>query len=137
MDPDDPPYCYLTTTGRRTGGLHRIEIWFALHEEVVYLLSGAGDRSDWVRNLMASPQVTLEIGDRTRATRARLVEAGTDEDRLARRLLVEKYQPGSKEDLSGWGRSSLVIAIHQIGGESGTWAAQASSKPIENIRSRS
>jgi len=25
-------FCYLTTTGRRTGRLHTIEMWFALEE---------------------------------------------------------------------------------------------------------
>jgi deazaflavin-dependent oxidoreductase (nitroreductase family) len=110
-DPADLPFCYLTTTGRRTGRPHRIEIWFALQEGVVYLLSGGRDRSDWVRNLMISPDVTLTIGERTRTTRARVVEAGTEEDALARRLLVEKYRGGSEGSLAGWGRSSLPVAI--------------------------
>jgi deazaflavin-dependent oxidoreductase (nitroreductase family) len=105
------PYCYLTTTGRISGRPHRIEIWFALHGRTVYLLSGGTDRSDWVRNLMVSPDVVLEIGDRRRATRARVVAHGTDEDALARRLLVEKYQRGYGEDLTDWGRTSLPVAI--------------------------
>ncbi len=110
-DPADLPYCYLTTTGRRTGASHRIEIWFALHAGTVYLLSGGAERSDWVRNLIASPDIEVEIGDSMRATRARVIVPGFDEDVLARRLLVEKYQPGAGEDLSEWGRSSLPIAI--------------------------
>jgi deazaflavin-dependent oxidoreductase (nitroreductase family) len=105
------PFCYLTTTGRVSGRPHRIEIWFALREGIVYLLSGGTDRSDWVRNLMVSPDVVLEIGDVRRDTRARVVEPGTDEDALARRLLVEKYQPGYGEDLGSWGRTSLPVAI--------------------------
>ena len=39
-------YCYLTTSGRITGGSHRIEIWFALHDGVVYLLASDGERTD-------------------------------------------------------------------------------------------
>ena len=104
-------FCYLTTTGRITGRPHRIEIWFALHEETVYLLSGDRDRADWVRNLMVSPDVVLEIGERKRITRACVLEPGTEEDDRARRLLVEKYQPGYGEDLSGWRRTSLPVAI--------------------------
>jgi deazaflavin-dependent oxidoreductase (nitroreductase family) len=112
-DPDlaSLPFCYLTTTGRASGRPHRIEIWFALHDALVYVLSGGADRSDWVRNLMVSPDVVLEIGDRRRATRARIVEPGTSEDALARRLLVEKYQPGYGSDLGEWGRTSLPVAI--------------------------
>ena len=112
--PSDPAaleFCYLTTTGRITGGAHRIEIWFALHEGVVYLLSGDRDRSDWVRNLMVSPVVVLELGERRRTTSARVVAEGGKQDALARRLLVGKYQPGSGENLSDWGRTALPVAI--------------------------
>ena len=109
-DQADLPFCYLTTTGRVSGRPHRIEIWFALHGGNAYLLSGGRDRSDWVRNLIAEPGVDLEIGGETRRTIARVVEAGTDEDALARRLLVEKYRT-SDDDLASWGRTSLPIAI--------------------------
>jgi hypothetical protein len=40
---------------------------------------------------------------------ARLVEPGTDEDALARRLLLEKYQRG--DELAGWGQGALPIAL--------------------------
>jgi deazaflavin-dependent oxidoreductase (nitroreductase family) len=104
------PFCYLTTTGRVTGRSHRIEIWFALHAEVVYVLSGGREHADWVRNILVSPRVVLEIGDVKRLTDARPVEPGTDEDALARRLLLEKYG-GPGEDLSEWSRTSLPVAI--------------------------
>ena len=108
----DLDFCYLTTTGRITGTAHRIEIWFALHEHTVYLMAGDRDRSDWVRNILASPQVTLEIGNRRVATTARIVGADEPADPLARKLLVAKYggRPGSG-DLSSWGRSALPVAI--------------------------
>ena len=102
---------YLTTTGRITGTPHRVEVWFALEDETVYLLAGGGDRSDWVRNLMVSPIVTLKIGDVQRVTRGRIVKEGTDEDASARRLLVEKYAARDRTDLTDWGRTSLPIAV--------------------------
>jgi len=104
-------YCYLTTTGRVSGAPHRIEIWFALREETVYLLSGGVERSDWVRNLMASPEVVLELGDRRRTTQARVVEPGTDEDALARRLLLDKYTARGNADLHEWAATALPVAI--------------------------
>jgi deazaflavin-dependent oxidoreductase (nitroreductase family) len=106
----DLDYCYLTTTGRRTGEPHRIEIWFALADGVAYLLSGGGDRSDWVRNLMIAPDVVLEIGDNKRATRARIV-TDPEEDALARRVVVDKYRPRYRGDLTEWGTTSLPVAI--------------------------
>jgi deazaflavin-dependent oxidoreductase (nitroreductase family) len=113
-DPGGHAFCYLTTTGRVSGRSHTIEIWFALHGRTLYLLSGGGDRSDWVRNLQRDPAVTVRLGWRDADElpgRARVVEAGTDEDELARRLVAGKYQPGYGGDLSGWRRSALPVAV--------------------------
>jgi deazaflavin-dependent oxidoreductase (nitroreductase family) len=110
-DPAELDYCYLTTTGRVSGAPHRIEIWFALQGETVFLLSGGVERSDWVRNLMISPEVGLELGDRRRTTRARVVEPGTDEDALARRLLFDKYTARGNTDLKEWAATALAVAI--------------------------
>lgn len=104
------PYAYLTTIGRRTGHPHRIEIWFATQDGRVYLLAGGRDRSDWVRNLQANPQVTVEIGDESHAGIARILEEGTAEDRLARDLLVEKYATPSNA-LTDWKWRSLPVVI--------------------------
>ena len=106
----DLDYCYLTTTGRHSGRPHRIEIWFAVSDGVAYLLSGGGERSDWVRNLTISPDVVLEIGGEKRTTKARVV-TDPDEDALARRIVGEKYQPRHQGNLDDWGTTSLPIAI--------------------------
>jgi len=106
----DQPYLYLTTTGRRTGQPHRIEIWFATQGPRIYLMAGGRDRSDWVRNLRANPRVLVELGDETHTGQARILEPGTTEDRLARTLLLAKYGP-TEDDLDEWGRTSLPVAI--------------------------
>jgi deazaflavin-dependent oxidoreductase (nitroreductase family) len=106
---EDLDYAYLTTTGRRSGRPHRIEIWFALVDGVVFFLSGGGDRSDWVRNLV-SPEVVVELGNERRTRPARVVTDG-NEDRLARAALVSKYTPRYRGDLEEWGRTSLPIAV--------------------------
>ena len=103
------PYAYLTTIGRRTGRPHRIEIWFAAQDGRVYLLSGGRERADWVRNLRANPRVTLELGGETRAGAARVLHAGTDEDRRTRELLVGKYRTGN--ELDEWGRAALPVVV--------------------------
>ena len=102
-------FCYLTTVGRVTGRQHEIEIWFAVEDGVLYMLSGAGDRSDWVRNLRREPAVTVRIAEEKFKGHARVVD-NPEEDELARRLLVEKYErsPGS---LSGWRRRALPVAV--------------------------
>lgn len=68
-------------------------------------------RSDWVRNLTAVPSVSVRVGRDELAARARVVARGTDEDRLARRLLLAKYQAPGSTDLEDWGRRALVVAL--------------------------
>ncbi len=104
------PYAYLTTTGRRSGQPHRIEIWFGEHRGRMYLLAGGGDGSDWVRNVRANHRVTVELGGETRAGVARILQGGTDEDRLARDLLVAKYATPD-DPLDDWKQQSLPVAI--------------------------
>jgi deazaflavin-dependent oxidoreductase (nitroreductase family) len=101
-------FCYLTTTGRVTGRLHTIEIWFAMDGPTLYMLSDS-DRSDWVKNLGRAPEVTVRIADERFEGHARVVERG-EEDELARQLLVAKYEqtPGS---LSSWRRTALPVAV--------------------------
>lgn len=107
----DADFAYLTTIGRKTGRRHRIEIWFALENGVVYLLSGGGARADWVRNIRADPTVRLQIGSREIAARARMVRRPV-EDRRARELLDGKYMEWrASRTLSSWARRSLPIAI--------------------------
>lgn len=102
-------FCYLTTTGRMTGRPHMIEIWFAAQDGALYMLSGGRDRSDWVKNLIEEPSVTVRIADETFEGEARVV-VDVEEDELARSLLVEKYEkrPGSLDD---WRRASLPVAV--------------------------
>jgi deazaflavin-dependent oxidoreductase (nitroreductase family) len=103
-------FCYVTTTGRRTGIPRRIEIWFAMDDGTIYLLSGGGDRSDWVRNMIHTPDVTVRIGDQTFGGRARIV-SDPSEDRTARNLLFAKYDPTYAGDLTSWRDTALPVAI--------------------------
>ena len=103
-------YCYLTTTGRRSGRPHRIEIWFAASGDTVYLLAGGGRSSDWVRNLIAEPIVTVELGGEVRRARARLVTADAEDER-ARSLVADKYQARTSDDLSSWRARALPVAL--------------------------
>jgi deazaflavin-dependent oxidoreductase (nitroreductase family) len=112
----DDDYCYLTTTGRRSGRPHQIEIWYAapVGGTTLYLLAGGRESSDWVRNLAADPACTVRLGRRDapgRTARARVL-AGTDaEDPVARTLVFDKYQPRSDGDLSGWRERALPVAL--------------------------
>jgi deazaflavin-dependent oxidoreductase (nitroreductase family) len=104
-------FCYLTTTGRVTGRPHEIEIWFSLVPETrtLYMLSGGRDRSDWMKNLRRNPEVTVRIAGEQFGGLARGAR-NAEEDELARRLLIEKYE-SSPGRLENWRRTALPIAV--------------------------
>ncbi len=108
MAADD--YCYLTTTGRRTGRPHRIEIWYEVEGDTLYMLAGAGTSSDWVQNLVTEAVVRVELGGEARAARGRVI---TDEREAewARTLVFDKYAPRYDGDLTNWRGRALPIAI--------------------------
>jgi deazaflavin-dependent oxidoreductase (nitroreductase family) len=104
-------FCYLTTTGRISGRPHTIEIWFALDGRTLYILAGGRDKSDWVRNVVCTPQVQVRIGETRFNGLARVVEAHGEEDARARKLVLDKYVPRSSDDLDDWSRTSLPVAV--------------------------
>jgi deazaflavin-dependent oxidoreductase (nitroreductase family) len=110
-------YCYLTTIGRVTGRPHEIEIWFGSRDSSLYLLSGGGCESDWVKNLLKNPKVTVRIAKTVFSATTRLV-ADPEEEMAARYMLAEKYQEWEQErTLSEWARTALVVGIDLKEGE--------------------
>lgn len=58
----------ITTSGRRTGRAHRIEIFFYRAAGATYLCSGAGGAAtDWHANLLARPDFTVHLKNGIRA----------------------------------------------------------------------
>lgn len=107
-------YCYLTTTGRRTGNPHEIEIWFAAVGDTIYLMNGGTKRppgsSDWVRNGQANPAVIVRIAGEQFAGEMRMVIFDSEEHERARDLLVPKYAT-KENDLSRWRATAFPVAI--------------------------
>ena len=107
----DVEFCYLTTTGRASGGPHRIEIWFVAHADGAYLLSNSME-ADWYRNLAVDPRVVLEIAGERRDTTARAVDASDPANRAVRPAMVAKYQAGyAQEDLRDWSDTALLVRV--------------------------
>jgi deazaflavin-dependent oxidoreductase (nitroreductase family) len=106
-------YCYFTTVGRVTGNPHEIEIWFGLNNTSLYLMSGDG-KSDWVKNLLKNPTVTVRVADHTFNATARLVQDEA-EQLLARNLLADKYnERRANGSLSKWARTAIVVGIDVV-----------------------
>jgi deazaflavin-dependent oxidoreductase (nitroreductase family) len=103
-------FCYLTTTGRVTGKPHDIEIWFEAQNSSIYLMAG-DHKSDWVKNLLKDPHVSVRIGKQHFKGTARLIK-DEQEEMIARNMLADKYSEREPDgSLSEWARTALPIAI--------------------------
>jgi deazaflavin-dependent oxidoreductase (nitroreductase family) len=82
--------CDLTTTGRRTGNPHEIEIWFGVIGDTMYLISGNGPKADWYQNALADPAVSVRIAGSVHRGAARAL-TDPDERRRVGDLMGRKY----------------------------------------------
>jgi deazaflavin-dependent oxidoreductase (nitroreductase family) len=99
----EPLFLYLTTKGRRSGASREIEIWFTQHDGRYYVIAEHGHRAQWVRNIIAHPEVSFRVGDKTLAGRARVIDPERDPHlhRTVQKLSETKY---------GWG-DGLVVEL--------------------------
>jgi len=107
-------YCYLTTKGRKTGIPHEIEIWFVIHENVIYLMSGGMDKSDWVKNLLKDPNVTIRIAGQTFPALASLLE-DKEREQMIRMAMAIKYNEWEGQNPSEWALTALVVKFEVQG----------------------
>jgi deazaflavin-dependent oxidoreductase (nitroreductase family) len=64
----------LTTRGRRTGLPREVLLPCRRIEHDVLVLSAYGHRSDWMRNLVKNPRVSVTCNGRDRSARAEIIE---------------------------------------------------------------
>jgi len=77
----------LTTTGRKSGLLRQTPLQFEVVDGEYVLGSARGLEADWVQNILACPQVTVEAGGRQFAATAEvLTDAGKIADFFMLRL---------------------------------------------------
>ncbi len=110
------PILLLTTTGAKTGRRRVNPMMYLRDEGTVYVFAskaGAPTNPDWYHNLVANPEVTVEIGTGTHPARARVTE-GDERDRIYA-AQAELY-PGFAEYQERTARVIPVVALEGIGG---------------------
>ncbi len=73
-------FMIITTTGRKSGQPRRTSIEYHSYKGRKYVMNGYGMRSDWYRNILADPRVTIQTADGTERCRARRL---TSDEELA------------------------------------------------------
>ena len=107
-------FIHLTSTGRKTGKPHTVELWFAVNDGKVYL-SHEGEETDWMRNIKKNAQVTFEISGKNFTGKARYLNGPEDEAWIAKVALYEKYYGrASKEAIEDWFSLSKLLLIDAV-----------------------
>lgn len=100
----EPQFLYLSTSGRKTGKNHKIEIWFLEHDGRYYIISEHENNAYWVQNILYNPKVSFSVGDVSFQGTARIINQEKESDLAAQVsiLMDEKY---------GWSKGVIVELI--------------------------
>lgn len=122
-------FLLLTHVGRKSGLPRQTILEVLLHDkagDVYYVMAGWGEKSDWVKNIEKTPQVTISVGRRRfRALASRLspeeaelkvIAYGRQHPHLIRSLprLLGYRVDGTEEDLRALARLGIVVAFEPI-----------------------
>jgi F420H(2)-dependent quinone reductase len=104
------PVCLLTTTGRKSGLPRTVPLLHMADGEDAVLVASQGGlptNPQWYYNVLAEPVVTVQIGTRTRAMRARVADAGERAALWPR--LVRLY--ADYENYQSWTEREIPVVI--------------------------
>jgi deazaflavin-dependent oxidoreductase (nitroreductase family) len=90
-----PRTLLLTTRGRRSGKPRLRPLVYEPEGDTFYVLSVGGTRADWYRNLLANPEVTVQVGRRRLAGIAMPVLNPHEKARILR-LCVQRSAWGAE-----------------------------------------
>ncbi len=100
----------LTVAGRKTGQPRSVEIWFVATNDKIYVTSGRGSDTQWIKNLKHTSTVTCQIGStRWQGTATWLEGPRVQEDIFP--LFFRKYFLARIFRWIGWYREAFAFAI--------------------------
>jgi deazaflavin-dependent oxidoreductase (nitroreductase family) len=106
--------CDITTTGRKSGTPRRLEIWYFMIDDQVYI-TGTPGRRDWLANLQANPLMTFHVKEGARAdlpARARVISASDERRQIMGRIMRENSWFAAQQfDLDEWVAGSPLVAV--------------------------
>lgn len=104
----------LTTIGARTDKERVTPMGYGMDGDryiVIAANAGAPAHPDWYYNLVAHPDVTVEVGAERFAARARVAEGAERESLLARQMDIVPYLPAQQEKTS---RQIPLVVIERV-----------------------
>lgn len=97
------PMAVITTAGARTGAKRENPLVRLDDGGSVYVIAskgGAPENPDWYYNLLANPEVTVELGTETFTARAKVVEDEAERRRLYDKMIAQFDSFGEYEKMT-------------------------------------
>ena len=117
LAPDSPfasrPLLLLTTTGAKSGQPRTSPMMYVRDGERLLVIAsnaGAPKHPDWYRNLVAHPNVTVEVGDETYGAKAIVME-GEERERLWNSIVTQ--YPFFTEHQAKIARQIPIVALER------------------------
>jgi deazaflavin-dependent oxidoreductase (nitroreductase family) len=113
---DGAPLLLLHTVGARSGRERVNPLVYASDGDSLVIFAskaGAPTHPDWYHNVVANPDVTVEVGAETQSRRARVAE-GDERDRLWARQ--KELMPGFADYEARTNRQIPVVVLEPAGG---------------------
>ncbi|HEU5318895.1 MAG TPA: nitroreductase family deazaflavin-dependent oxidoreductase, partial [Chloroflexota bacterium] len=79
-------FLLLTTSGRKTGRRYTCALSYVRTAAAIYVFAGWGPRSDWYRNALADPDVSVQLGTDLWQAMAHPIDDPDERARLLRRM---------------------------------------------------
>ena len=97
----------ITVKGRRTKKAYSTTVWFIHEGDKIYLLPVSGSDTNWYRNVLKDPNMTLTVAGKAVKVKAKPI---TEPERVQRviGLFAEKY--GGMSEIKRW-YSKLDVAV--------------------------
>ena len=106
--------CDITTTGRTSGKPRRIEIWYFMLDERVYITGTPGPR-DWMANLLADPRMVFHVKEGAQAdlpARATPIADPAERRRILGAVMrSNSWFSAQSYDLDAWVAASPLVAV--------------------------
>src|SRR5881409_1631214 len=68
----------ISVTGRSSGRTITLPVWFVHEDDALWLLPVHGSKTQWYRNLLKNPAITMKVGNEKRMLEAKALRGATD-----------------------------------------------------------
>lgn len=119
-------FLQLTHLGRKSGKIRKVVLEVLRHEQGVYIVaSGWGERADWYKNLLASPQAAIRVADLDLEVEAQFLSLEESERELelyarrhpiASRILLRLFRTDPNHQWADLVRQFRLVRLIPVGG---------------------